>query len=273
MKWLQGTWVRRYNGYRKLVGRPFQGRFKALLVEPGHALEQVCHYIHLNPVRAGVVRFDNYFEFRRSSIAAFRKKNRPEWLEPGTVLRSAGQGPNRTCWQRYVDFLEVLSTDPVLRTPLCSKHMSRGWCLGGREFRKAKTESLRALVWCRKTRFDGVEPAALQDLQRSLWKESLERFARAAKVNLGRLPLRKSAPEKMLLCAAMKAVTSASNAWLAGELQTGAPGGLSVQIKRWQGVARHREVLERLLATFPETRCQEPYCADPASPDLLSVET
>ena len=35
MKWLQGTWIRRYNGLRGLIGRPFQGRYKALLVEPG----------------------------------------------------------------------------------------------------------------------------------------------------------------------------------------------------------------------------------------------
>jgi REP element-mobilizing transposase RayT len=55
MKWLQGTWIRRYNGFRHLVGRPFQGRYKALLVEPGMPFGQVCHYIHLNPVRAGVV--------------------------------------------------------------------------------------------------------------------------------------------------------------------------------------------------------------------------
>src|ERR1044072_4228874 len=55
MQWLQGTWIRRYNSFRKLVGRPFQGRYKALLVEPGGALGRVCHYIHLNPVRAQIV--------------------------------------------------------------------------------------------------------------------------------------------------------------------------------------------------------------------------
>jgi len=54
MRWLQATWARRYNDYRKIVGKPFQGRFKALLVQPGHSLAQVCHYIHLNPVRAGM---------------------------------------------------------------------------------------------------------------------------------------------------------------------------------------------------------------------------
>jgi REP element-mobilizing transposase RayT len=55
MKWLQGTWVMRFNRFRGEVGRPFQGRYKALHVEPGHALAQVAHYIHLNPVRAKLV--------------------------------------------------------------------------------------------------------------------------------------------------------------------------------------------------------------------------
>ena len=49
MKWLQGTWTRRFNGLRRLVGRPFQDRYKSLIVEPGPAFAKVCHYIHLNP--------------------------------------------------------------------------------------------------------------------------------------------------------------------------------------------------------------------------------
>ena len=63
MKWLQGTWAARFNRYRGEVGRPFQGRFKALHVEPAHALAQVAHYIHLNPVRAKVVEADRLAEF------------------------------------------------------------------------------------------------------------------------------------------------------------------------------------------------------------------
>ena len=35
MKWLQGTWIRRFNSLRRLIGRPFQGRYQALLLEPG----------------------------------------------------------------------------------------------------------------------------------------------------------------------------------------------------------------------------------------------
>jgi putative transposase len=37
MQWLQGTWARRVNLFRGLTGRPFQDRFKAIVVEPGAA--------------------------------------------------------------------------------------------------------------------------------------------------------------------------------------------------------------------------------------------
>jgi len=52
MQWLQATFANRFDRLREEHGHLFQGRFKALLVEPGGALGQVCHYIHLNPVRA-----------------------------------------------------------------------------------------------------------------------------------------------------------------------------------------------------------------------------
>ena len=91
MKWLQGTWIRRYNQLRKLVGRPFQDRYKALLVEPGAALGQVCHYIHLNPVRAGVVAAAAAGQHPWSSLPRFMGEGRPSWLDASTVLSSAGE--------------------------------------------------------------------------------------------------------------------------------------------------------------------------------------
>ncbi|HEY4299379.1 MAG TPA: transposase, partial [Candidatus Didemnitutus sp.] len=86
MKWLQGTWIRRYNVFRHLVGRPFQGRYKALLVEPGHDLGQICHYLHLNPVRAQLVAPDQAAAYPWSSLPHFIRKGRPAWLESATVL-------------------------------------------------------------------------------------------------------------------------------------------------------------------------------------------
>ena len=44
------------------VGRPFQGTNKALHVEPGPGLAGMAHYIHLNPVRAKLVRAERLLQ-------------------------------------------------------------------------------------------------------------------------------------------------------------------------------------------------------------------
>ena len=43
MQWLQSTFANRFNRLRRERGHLFQGRYKALLVEAGVALGQVCH--------------------------------------------------------------------------------------------------------------------------------------------------------------------------------------------------------------------------------------
>jgi len=56
MKWLQGVYTQRFNGRHRLFGHLFQGRYKALVVEPeGDYFGTVGNYIHLNPVRARLV--------------------------------------------------------------------------------------------------------------------------------------------------------------------------------------------------------------------------
>jgi REP element-mobilizing transposase RayT len=58
MKWLQGTYTQRFNSRHKVSGHLFQGRYTALNVDEGERrhFQVVSTYIHLNPVRAGVVR-------------------------------------------------------------------------------------------------------------------------------------------------------------------------------------------------------------------------
>ncbi|MCC7518799.1 MAG: hypothetical protein IT578_06400 [Verrucomicrobiae bacterium] len=58
MQWLNSTYTRRCNVRHKTWGHLFQGRYKALLVDPkarGSFLA-VSDYIHLNPVRARRMR-------------------------------------------------------------------------------------------------------------------------------------------------------------------------------------------------------------------------
>jgi len=233
MKWLQGTWIRRYSLYRKLVGRPFQGRYKALLVEPGHALAQVCHYIHLNPVRARLCAPAEIGRYAWSSLPKFTAEPRPEWLEPDTVLREAGGLPDSAQgWQKYGEYLEFLSTDETAKKELAARRMSRGWCLGSGEFKEAMKQEARQRG-ADLERYGGLEPDVLRHEREAQWEERLQALATTAKIDLKTLPKPKSHPDKALLAAALKASTSASNAWLAQRLQMGQPASASQFARRY----------------------------------------
>jgi REP element-mobilizing transposase RayT len=67
MQWLQATFANRFNRLRRENGHLFQGRYKSLLLEGGSVLGAVCDYIHLNPVRAGVVPVTQLSTYRHGS--------------------------------------------------------------------------------------------------------------------------------------------------------------------------------------------------------------
>jgi hypothetical protein len=233
------------------VGRPFQGRYKALLVEPGHALAQVCHYIHLNPVRAGIVKADKVVAYARSSLPKFvARKDRPDWLEPAVVLDEAGGlADTKAGWQRYLDYLEFLATDEVAQRELVAKRMSRGWCLGSRAFKKEqKQEAARRGADLERLHWGGLEATEVEQERRALWEEKLQAYADAWKVDLNGLSPQKSAPEKVRLAAALKRTTSVSNTWLAQRLKMGAPASASQFVRRFLLDARKASDLERQVS-------------------------
>ena len=233
MKWLQGTWIRRYNMLRRIVGRPFQGRFQALLVAPGHALGQVCHYIHLNPVRAGLCKPDAVASYLTSSLPKLVGRNRPGWLDGATVLAESGALPDSPAgWKRYLAYLEFLAEDDLARKELVAVRMSRGWCLGDRVF-KSEMKKAAAQQGADLERFQGLEPDAVRHEREEHWEERLVALAKAGRFNLQKLPAAKSHPMKAELAAAMKASSSVSNAWLADRLAMGQPASASQFARRW----------------------------------------
>ena len=237
MKWLQGTWALRFNRFHGVGGRPFQGRYKALHVEPGHALGQVAHYIHLNPVRAKVVAAEKVGEFRWSSLWWFlQRKERPDWLGAETLLAEAGGLADTTAgWRKYGEYLAVLAeTMPGKRAERFGQ-MSRGWALGTKEF---KRELVRELT---QRGADLEQMALLGDTQDGLrlvretcWEERLQQVANLVAIDLTKLGPRKSDPGKVQLAALMKAATPVSNGWLCERLGMGTPASVSQFVRRWQ---------------------------------------
>src|SRR5947199_67303 len=85
MKWLLGTYTKRFNIRHKLCGHLFAGRYKALIVDgSGNGyLRTVCDYVHLNPVRAKLIKAGVALEsYRWSSYGHYVKPadQRPDWL-------------------------------------------------------------------------------------------------------------------------------------------------------------------------------------------------
>ena len=65
MRHLNQVYTQRYNRAHGVVGHLFQGRFKSVLIEKEAHLLEVCRYVVLNPVRAGMVA-----QARRRTVAA-----------------------------------------------------------------------------------------------------------------------------------------------------------------------------------------------------------
>ena len=250
MKWLQGTWVRRYNGFRRLVGRPFQGRFKALIVEPGHALGQVCHYIHLNPVRAGAITADGITDYPWSSLPRFVRGAAADWLDGTTVLEEAGGLADTAAgWRKYLEYLQFLAADRVAKRELAAKRMSQGWCLGTRRFRQdVRREAVEKGMRLDLERFAGLEPEVWSEEREHGWERRLSELAKAGWVVLERLPAKASADQKVLLAAALKRTTSVSNGWLAHRLQMGKPASVSQFVRRWELNDAKRRSIDTLLS-------------------------
>ena len=96
MKWMQGTYTIRHNARHKLRGHLFQGRYKAIIVEGEQEtyFRTVSDYIHLNPVRAGLLaEGDNLVTYRWSSLPALvgLPRKRPAWLSGEWVLGGFGE--------------------------------------------------------------------------------------------------------------------------------------------------------------------------------------
>jgi REP element-mobilizing transposase RayT len=84
MRQLNGRYSQAFNTRHQREGHLFQGRYKAILVEREAYLLEVCRYVVLNPVRAGLARAPQ--AWRWSSYRATLAGAGPAWLAAPEVL-------------------------------------------------------------------------------------------------------------------------------------------------------------------------------------------
>src|SRR5262245_22963349 len=84
---------------RSLSRIEVSGRYKAPLVEAGTGyFKTVCDYVHLNPVRAGLLKVEDSlaaYPWRSLSWYAAAREHRPSWVWVDRLLRAHGTPQDR----------------------------------------------------------------------------------------------------------------------------------------------------------------------------------
>lgn len=103
MRDLNSIYTQGYNRRNRRTGHVLQGRFKSILVERETHLLELCRYVVLNPVRAGIAAGAG--QWRWSSFRATAGLERaPEWLDVDGVLELFGKSEKQAVlrYRRFV---------------------------------------------------------------------------------------------------------------------------------------------------------------------------
>jgi putative transposase len=170
MQHLNGSYTGYYNFRHNRSGHLFQGRFKAHLVDNAGYYQEVSRYIHLNPVRAGLVkrpedwRWGSYRGYHRAAWAV-------PWIRFEQVLREFARDP-QTSRREYRQFVaEGIDSMP----PPPWRGAVAGLVIGGERF----VEKVRHLLRRRSKARAVPVPADLRN------RPSLERIVSAAAGRFG----------------------------------------------------------------------------------------
>jgi hypothetical protein len=103
MRQLNGVYTQRVNIRHHRVGHLFQGRYKAILVEKNEHLLELCRYIVLNPVRAGMVSEPRQWQWSSYTATAYAI-NSSDFLTVAWILGQFAKNTNeaRKIYRQFV---------------------------------------------------------------------------------------------------------------------------------------------------------------------------
>lgn len=244
MQWLQGTYTKRFNAEHREWGHLFQGRYKAIPVEPGGGyFLAVATYIHLNPMRMKGYEFETARpdDYAWSSYPGYvQKRKRAPWLCADRVLAALQLGDTSAGRARFGAYmmkrvLEVRHADKPWEADGQWKRIRRGWYFGGEDFRGRMMEGIEHVVTNDKgTAFGG---RCIQEHHERQASRLLSRGLEALRLREADLPqMRKSSPEKCALAWLIRKRTSVKTDWIKRRLHMGTATNFSVLLKKAEGV-------------------------------------
>ena len=256
MQWMQTTFSARINRRHGLSGHLFGGRYKAVLIEPDEEtgrerssrvfgyLGAVIDYVHLNPVRAGLVRVSQgagLAEYAWSSLVEGylrRRSARPQWMKADFGLRFFGLPDTARGRRAFLNRLEIraraeaeASGLPLADGGNLQATLRRGWYFGSEAFKERMLalaegplsnpgrqchESALIAHDFHVSRAEAIIADHLRE--QSLTEEAL-------------LALRTRDPRKVILAARLRKETTVTFPWIASRLKMGSPANVLQALK------------------------------------------
>ena len=263
MAWLQNTYTRRHNVRHKLWGHLFGGRYKAVLVDPEDVLylPTLIDYLHLNPVRAGLVSVEDGQErFPWSSLRWYvsETEKRPKWLEAERGLRMRGCEDGVQGRKRYLEHLDKRARDEGAEAgrmlpegQSLQSTLRRGWVFGTEEFKERMLAVGESLLKLRSRSADFSAGPAVKAHQAVDAGELVRRgMEQLALTEDDLLALSRSEARKVIIAAVVKSLTTVPLDWIAQRLGMGSRSTVSREVlglkRRMVGEIALRETFERL---------------------------
>jgi putative transposase len=250
MKWLQNTYTRRFNVRHRKWGRLFGDRYKAVVVEgsAGDYYRTLLDYIHLNPVRAGLIeprRGQGVMDYPWSSVAggyALPPGRRAKWLAAEHGLRVSECPDTAAGRRKFIGRLDRRAVEeeaarcgvPLLAEEVdarCS-HLRRGWYWGTQAFAEKLMSGLKNTVG----RLQGRtyrSAAARRSHDKAQAEQWVAGGITAMALGLDEMKaLPGSDARKVALARLLWERTTVSQVWIAEQLGMGSAANVSQQIRR-----------------------------------------
>ncbi len=250
MRWFLSSYTIRLNHRQKLFGHVFSGRYKALIVDGSNDgyLGTACDYVHLNPVRAGLLsKEERLLAYPWSSLVWYlaAPEHRPDWIRVDRLLGEHGiqqdTPAGRQEFERQMEKRRLEEADEAAEKPF-----RRGWCLGSDNFKKKMVEMMDGKLGenhsgelHRQNAEQRANRIISEELARLGWKET--------DLN-SRL---KNDPGRLAIAARLRKETTLTIKWIAARLQMGSTkSAKSVLHRQMAGIVKkpsHHSSDEQLL--------------------------
>lgn len=144
MHYINGSYTNYINIKRRRSGHLFQGRYKAIVVDKDSYLLELSRYLHLNPVRAGIVEKPE--EYPHSSYKTYISKEKVDMVSRNLILAMLSND-KKEAGKKYRSFVESAKWIKI-NSPLSEVY--GGMILGGERFIKETLKKLDAEQWQKK---------------------------------------------------------------------------------------------------------------------------